>query len=594
MTASLRLFNAVISGSRCNKEFEFLSEYGVVITPSAYHKRAEIKAYLKQSKLDGVQLNSSFQKSWYKVKNASLETLAQEQILHYLTTYGFNSLGIYNEDYVYVPPAILDLPERLPIFKIQGLPKGVLMQRCIFLLGSGVAMEQQTIEDVLEVLGEYDYQWSGKEVIRNKEAQAIIASRTGFLPTKEEDLFRCLFYQATESTLVIKNEEAIELVTNSKFVLPSLSEEQKISLASGFNRRKPLWMAFKLAHGQNEPVVNRISKLSKKHHKPLPVNILSRLTTLEYTLTEVEKAARSASNFALIKAINALRLHRSLHSRYYRIRNGKGWFESTKKARYFSQEKSKEYEKTLISYLRNRLRAKTAYIPRGIHYAAPTSLKQFSGAIPRGSRFEIPTTGNNTALAGIYWQGDRIDLDLKAENRHESVGWNRSTRNEEIMFSGDVTSAPKGATEWMYCGQLKSPYVLKVNGYATRDNEVQFKILLGYSQEKEIENNYIINPNNLLFEIDSKLTQREKIIGVLAKESSSISFTLIDTGSGESRVSSQIDSADVLEHITEENALRLGLEEIVNTTTDEELADVSLDPKNLTKDSIITLVSKPV
>lgn len=162
------------------------------------------------------------------------------------------------------------------------------------------------------------------------------------------------------------------------------------------------------------------------------------------------------------------------------------------------------------------------------------------------------------------------------------------------MFSGDVTSAPKGATEWMYCRQLKSPYVLKVNGYATRENEVQFKILLGYSEEKEVEQNYVINPNNLLFEIDSRLTQREKIIGVLTKEEDAISFTLIDTGSGESRVSNQIDSAEVLEHVIAENALRLGLEEIVGTTNNPELADVSLDPNVLTKDSIVSLVSKSV
>ena len=94
------------------------------------------------------------------------------------------------------------------------------------------------------------------------------------------------------------------------------------------------------------------------------------------------------------------------------------------------------------------------------------------------------------------------------------------------------------------------------------------------------------------WDIITKLVQRDKIVGFVAKKRDSISFTLIDTGSGESRVSSQIDSADVLEHIIEENSLILGLEEIVNITTEEELAAHSLDPKNLTKDSIISLLSR--
>ena len=84
-----------------------------------------------------------------------------------------------------------------------------------------------------------------------------------------------------------------------------------------------------------------------------------------------------------------------------------------------------------------------------------------------------------------------------------------------MLYSGDVTSAPNGATEWMYCKGLSEFYVLKVNGYTLpedkgEDKEQPFKIILGYGNSEQIEENYIIDPNNLMFEIESAMTQKEK------------------------------------------------------------------------------------
>ena len=594
MTASLRLFNAVISSSEDNQEFEFLSDYGVVITPSAYHRRREIKEYLKQSKLDGVQLNSSFHKSWSKVATASIEQLVTEQIIHYFSTYGLEFFGYYDDNYIYIPPEELEIPERVAVLKIHGLPKQVLISKCFSLLSSGVALEQTTIEDLLAVLDECDYQWTGDEEIKNREAQAIIISRTGILPTSPDTLFRYIFYQATGSTLVIKNDFAISTIIESKFALPNLNEEQKKSLAAGFNRKKPLWLAFKKANKDNVSVVNHIAKLSKKYHKALPVNILGTITTLEYSLAEIEKAIRKANNFQIIRALNALRLYSSTYTRFYRIRNGKGWFENKEKVGSFDTNKAEDYEKLLLSYLKQRLSGKKVYFPSNISYVAPTSEKQFSGNFPKGTMFILPNTGSKVFLAGIYWQGSMVDLDLKADNLTSSVGWNTSYRNQELLYSGDVTSAPNGATEWMYCKGLSESYIIKVNGYTLPQNDTEhpFKILLGYGNSNQIEENYIIDPNNLMFEIESTMTQKEKILGVWFRNKAGLAFTLIDIGSGESRVSRQVNSGLILQHIIDEQETKLRLEEILENATMGEDADVNLSPELLTKDSILSLLTQ--
>ena len=61
--------------------------------------------------IDGKQLNSAFHKSWKKVKESDIKTLVLEQMLHYITTYGFEELGIYNENTVYIPTEKLKIPK---------------------------------------------------------------------------------------------------------------------------------------------------------------------------------------------------------------------------------------------------------------------------------------------------------------------------------------------------------------------------------------------------------------------------------------------------------------------------------------------------
>ena len=69
-----------------------------------------IKIIKTELSISAEQMNNTFHKSWNKIKTASIEQLVYEQLIHYFTTYGFEQLGIYNENSVYVPNEKLEIP----------------------------------------------------------------------------------------------------------------------------------------------------------------------------------------------------------------------------------------------------------------------------------------------------------------------------------------------------------------------------------------------------------------------------------------------------------------------------------------------------
>ena len=101
------------------------------------------------------QMNRSFHKSWGKVKDASILQLIMEQLIHYFTTYGFERMGIYDENSVYIPNEKLEIPkvdiDGIAITVIKGYTKNELKEKILDLLKSGIALHEDTMKDVIEV-----------------------------------------------------------------------------------------------------------------------------------------------------------------------------------------------------------------------------------------------------------------------------------------------------------------------------------------------------------------------------------------------------------------------------------------------------------
>ena len=84
---------------------------------------------------------------------------------------------------------------------------------------------------------------------------------------------------------------------------------------------------------------------------------------------------------------------------------------------------------------------------------------------------------------GIYWEdawGAR-DLDLSGLNIAGKIGWNSDYNQGDgnLMYSGDITSAPNGAVEYLYANKgLKNPTLVQNNVYSGNNN-CEYKIIVG-------------------------------------------------------------------------------------------------------------------
>jgi hypothetical protein len=588
----LKLFNAVLADDIKVNNFNIIKEYGVVVSPGAMYALEEIKEFLKENALSGSQLNSSFYKNWSQISNLTLEQRLRDQCLHYFTTYGFESIGIYDPDSVYVvnTDPSKDLPAKIALKVIKGISVVDAIKACLDMLASGIALKQETIEDILTVLDVCEYTFTGSENIKNREAQILIADRTGVLPQKSDDLFRYLVYKSTGETLVIRNAKLHAAIVESNYELPSLSETLMRVLARSFNRNKYLWLAFKKAHVNNKKTVNRIAKLSKTEHEPQKPNVLGTLTSNQWSPLEVNNSLQGANAYQAVRALNALEYYSHVTSpaRFYKVRNGKG-FATSKHFGGRSHSNYSEYRNILKEFLSKKIENDIFYVPEGVDYALPTSEKMFSDNIPKMTSVEVPYSDKNI-LIGVYWENTkyRVDLDLSGQSISEKVGWNGQYNTHQVMYSGDMTDAPNGASEWLYFKNLKDRYLVTVNNF-NRVDEAPFKIIVGYGPDS-VEHNYMIDPNDVIFEVDSKTIQRQMLLGVIEPTKTGVRFILADQGMSNKNVSRfGLSEAAVLEDIFSRVKYSTRLSDIVAVTNDREKATVDLSPDAITKDSFIKL-----
>lgn len=525
---TLELFNAVVS--KDTGSTLYVSEDGYVIEPEAVWAKDRIVKFYNGRKLSGEELNKTFHKSWAKVRNSSRYELYLEQIKHYLSTYGSDF-----KDEVYIPDEVLEIPELKVTFKvIHACSKEEMTEKCLNMLRSGMALKEETINDLLSVLSdELGYSFTGNEGIKNKEAIVKIADQYGVIPRDIMQFLRYIIYRSTGESLLIKNKETIDAIKNSNFnPVTHFNHFGLDKLAEVFNRFKPLFLAYK---DHCPKVINRISKLSKVKHKPMVSNPLN--TATYKLLTEDDLGwLDNATPFALFKVMSALISRIQGQTDFvYRIRNGKSWTQAELK----NTDKSVAFSNFnfICDYLKNKysLVGKKVYLPKDIEYALPTSEKMYVGNIPTGTKFY----GDRLA-AGVYWENSwgARDLDLSCiAIGGLKIGWNARYHNDSIIYSGDITNAPRGAVEYMYCGDDLISHYLVINNVFNGIDTAGYKIIVGSGDS--IDRDYMMNPNNLLVEVKCESVQKQTIIGMLlpASGGKKQAFVLLNFGAGHARIS---------------------------------------------------------
>lgn len=654
--AIIRLFKALLIKTKKRKIDKKLLEKtirkGFIFSPEVVYNYSDydklIKLVEKTIGISAEKLNSSFHKSWVKVKKANLEQLVVEQLAHYLTTYGKESpeeyieekgkqwgvdnlggkivgLGDFKSDkigdnYVYIPKEKLEIPELdiegIRLVVIKGYTKEELKSKLLNLLGSGIALSEDSIKDVLNVATSLDIKEKDIESIKNKEVRIALYDSLGVFPENPIEFLRYIIYKATEQTLLIKSSDLIEKIKeNEDLKIVKLFNKYKKKhglhkLAEIFYRFKPIFLAFKESE-ELIPIINKTRKLAIRYHKPLPKDYLNDITSeikkgKKIDKDKLNKELERVNIFRKIRLAYALKFRtKDVNSILYRIRNGKGYAtDFSFKRKKYAQQVLDIVLDSIVKNVSKNVKGKKIYIPDHIEYSLPATEKQFTGYFPSGTYVSIP----RDMIFGVSWENVKshmIDLDLSLIlPSGQKIGWDAGYRTEtrDILFSGDITTAPKpnGATELFYVQkQTKKACILFVNYYNFDEEiEVPFKIIVAKEKTRNFRKNYMVNPNNLVAVTSSKINKRQKILGLLVITTNECRFYFTEANIGGSITSS---NSKFAEHSRQylfnfyENTI--SLKDILKKAgakmiDSKDKADIDLSPEELEKDSILNVLIK--
>lgn len=594
----LNLFNVVLSTpkltSKSNTVYNMELGYALV---GQFDAKLEslVSTTVSNSTLSDSDLTKTFYKLWNDITNKSRGELFVDQICHYLTTYGGLTPG-----FMYIPNDQFDIElpknvDRVPVRVITTVSKEKAIDRIVSYLNSGIALEQSTMVSLINLLSALQYDF--KEAFRNKEANIITIEVTGRIPEAAEEYLRYILFKVTESTLLIKNQATVLALKSSRVNFKELLEayikqHSEVKLAEIFNRFKPLFLAIKRA--DNKRIINSISKLSKKAHTPLVQSVLNYATSKTIKNSDLHWL-ENATTFALLRALNSIVLaEHGPTNQNYRIRNGKMF---TKISNVTYNPSILTINKSIIiAELKSRVDGtnKTVYIPENIDYGLPTSEKSFVGNLPALTKFS-----GESLNVGMYWENQygANDLDLSSMSMDGTkVGWNSHYDSGNVTYSGDITNAPNGATEYLRFVKGCGSHIVYLNVYSG-DNESDYDLIVAKTNSK-VSSEAVMKPENLITSQRKKTRNRQSILGFVHAEDSCVEFVVTDFDAGIHAVSSDNNdlSEITLKSLLFKNKYSLRLDEMLNILgynivydKNDTNVNIDLSVENLSKDSIMSL-----
>ena len=622
---------------------------GILINDKA-NKKIVNKA-IEMYGVDSYLLNQTFHKSFKTVVKSSEEKLFVEAITHYFTTYTFENLGIFSHDYVFVPHEKLDVKEldkNIKLTNIKEITKKELHIKLWELAKSNIALSKRTIE-LIVILSEY-MKVNEKNIddITNKELKMHFYKKLAIVPEDPIEFIRFIVFLTTNQTLLIKNNETINAISRADktnvypYLLIYIGKYGIIPLASIFNRFKPIFIALKSPIEENyllrknikiklkDPmlsnldvtkeelevnrIINKISHLSKKYHKPMKKNNLDNI--VEYAIIhENEKAfiesltkdLKKISIFRVIRIRNYLNLYELEGSnKVYKIRNNKVWVTNKEtKVKCNVKKLKKILDDIIVDKLKENVNSKVVLMDKGINIVLPQSEKQFVGSIPFGSSLSLE---KSNLVFGIHWnnlENQRVDLDLKLISNKFNIGWNTDYKREDkLIFSGDMTDAslPNGASEYIYVDKTVDEGLLslKVNNF-NRTDDVLFDIIVAKANKKDIKKNYIVDPNKIITKVPNVVIEKnqyEHSIGSIMVGTKKLRLIFTDLVTSNNSISSEDYIEKILrEYIAVDSEIRCRLKDYLKKAgakivyTNKEKVDIDLSINNLDKTTLINLLN---
>ena len=537
----LKLFNkAMVDEKATTLNFKDVSEIsvklGYLVHPDLCND--QIFNWMQKQKRD---YTSTFYKKWNDVITKNRFELYLDQLMHYASTYGTGYAGE-----TYLPEGDVNVPAFTTFKVILPITREEVITRCENMLFSGIALKQETIEDVLGILNGLNHVISDINKVKNKETKMLLFKATNTTPTEPNEMVRFLVYLATGNTLLIKDRTTIAAVKAANI---DITREVTLfgyeKLAQVFLRFKPLFLAFRTSK-RNNKCINTLRKLAKKHHKPLEAGYFERLLSSPKAYVNkktLEEKLATITNFKKVTLLQAIMVRLKEHeNRAFVVRNQKLYIkQETKYA-------DKNYLNILFEIIYVDLVSTLAKkkcsvrLPKGVNLTLPTSEKSFIGNYPLGTSFDFSDTD---CIVGINWRGEdgAQDLDLSLMTIDgKKYGWNAAYKNANNsgVYSGDMTRANPEATELFYASKGFTSSIVKVNLY-NGDEKSKFKFFIAkeklnlkkssswYNEQVDC----MVNPNNIIVNVDCQMDSREKTLGVITDNK----FVLAQFRTGKGRVS---------------------------------------------------------
>lgn len=586
------------------------------------------------------QMNQTFHKSISAVADATDEQLVFQQLLHYLTTYGVEYLGFKAGEIcpVFVPAEELNLPkdsDDVKIMVIGSISDDQIRKSVKSLSEKNIAFSENTLDDIMLLAKEYHVSLD-VDAIANKELRVRVCVEFNKVPSNPQEFLRFLNYLILGDSLMIKDKTHLSsMAMRSKMNIGNVEKANTalntyvvkhgfVPLASIFYQHKKLWLTMK--NKNNASIINKIRRLADKHKKPAKAGVLDRITSdASIELADVVEELKKVSLSKKVSIYNAMRYRQNYpESITYRIRNGKMFFKELDRSRPAGVDSSKADAimeaifDSIVESVKEKATGKVVYIPNTIHYAFPTSEKDFVGGIPCGSVAHL----GKTATIGVVWEnipapkskdtderneGCRVDLDLHMSSETDDYGWDSYYRSDDkkIIFTGDMTDAPigKGATECFYIGEnVKDSYSFNLNFFNSWKDAYPFnyKLVLDASPTDVFNRKYVMDKKTLLTSVSMELNTSSQNIGIIKSNdegNKDFIFYNLQTGTGITNRKDGDKRKMVIDSLMLQCDTRLSLSEVlcqagatVVTTRPEEGEFVDLSLEAIAPTSIIELV----
>ena len=199
----LRVFKKLPEEITESDEFSVMPDVGVIFNNVEETYEDAVRTAISRVFPRSEAFSNTFHSGWHDVFEKSDEELYIDQVLHYLTTYGFEYLNIDANGYVYLPKEIHKDPELRKYFYLQTISKEEAIEKLKSML-SGIALSERTVDDVFEILSFYKEEID-VESIKNKDVRIKAFSKLRIVPESPDECMKVINYLLTGKLTFVKN-----------------------------------------------------------------------------------------------------------------------------------------------------------------------------------------------------------------------------------------------------------------------------------------------------------------------------------------------------------------------------------------------------